>query len=279
MNGIGKRVTVGFLSIVALLFISGMISLFELGNLSNDTGNILSTSKRNMEMAKDLLRLAHDHSRAMMHIAVFDEHAGNEDVCRRTLDDMEGRLAAARSESFNEACLDSLAVTIGELRALSDKYIAPTVPLVEQVSSAVAEPQPAPVAVATEPENASVDGKIWYDTRYESVYLKLTEQIKTFMTLTYSSLAPRAAQLNKDAYRSVAPVFISLIVMIAIVLMFFYFIYIYCVRPVIKINKGLSDYLSFKLPYNVKTELIDEYRELDENIDRLVNISKQNNKQ
>ena len=37
MKGIGKRVTIAFLSIVALLSVSGVISLFELSNLSYDT--------------------------------------------------------------------------------------------------------------------------------------------------------------------------------------------------------------------------------------------------
>lgn len=35
-----KRVTVGFLSIVCLLFFSGMVSFVELSHLSRDTGEI-----------------------------------------------------------------------------------------------------------------------------------------------------------------------------------------------------------------------------------------------
>ena len=93
------------------------------------------------------------------------------------------------------------------------------------------------------------------------------------MQLTHSSLAPRAAQLNRNAYRSVTPVFISLLVMIAIVLMFFYFVNVYCVRPIVRINTALSNYLTFKLPFRVKAELLDELKELHDNIDTLVNIS------
>lgn len=272
MKGIGKRVAVGFMSIVALLFISGMISLFELGNLSNDTENILSASKRNMELAKEMLKSAHEHSRAMMNVAVFNDREFD-DLCRRSMGDLEGGLAAARSEAYNETCLDSLAMTIKELRALSDEYLLRSNDAPDPQSDAGA------AFVDLGLEEASFAGKVWYDTRYEILYLRLLEQIKSFMTLTHSSLAPRAAQLNKNAYRSVAPVFISLIVMIAIVLMFFYFINVYCVRPILKINRSLSEYLSFRLPYNVKAELIDELKELDDNIETLINISKQNNKQ
>ena len=96
MKGIGKRVTIGFLSILLLLFASGIVSLFELGNLSNDTEEILAASRRNMEIAKDMLRSAHEHSQSVFHIAIFDQ-SGDRDVCRRAMSDLEGKVAAARS--------------------------------------------------------------------------------------------------------------------------------------------------------------------------------------
>ena len=46
MTGLRKRVTVGFLSIVCLLFFSGMVSFLELSHLSWDTGEILKANKR-----------------------------------------------------------------------------------------------------------------------------------------------------------------------------------------------------------------------------------------
>ena len=49
MTGLRKRVTVGFLSIVCLLFFSGMVSFLELSHLSRDTGEILKANKRNIE--------------------------------------------------------------------------------------------------------------------------------------------------------------------------------------------------------------------------------------
>ena len=64
--------------------------------------------------------------------------------------------------------------------------------------------------------------------------------------------------------------------MIAIVLMLYFFVLVYGVRPIVRINRSLSDYLAFKLPFKVKAELIDELRELSDNIENLVNISKTN---
>ena len=44
MTGMRKRVTAGVLSIVCLLFFSGMVSFLELSRLSRDTGEILGAN-------------------------------------------------------------------------------------------------------------------------------------------------------------------------------------------------------------------------------------------
>lgn len=269
MRGLGTRVTIGFLSIVALLFASGIISLFELSNLSNDTEVILAASRRNMEIAKDMLKSAHEHSQAVMHVAIFDEHA-QRDVCRMTMSDLDGKIAAARSDALDVSCLDSLLLSAAHLREVTDQFVFTEQPSQIQLQTiGVAE-------VIEDSELVALRGKLWYDELYKPAYEELVEEIQRFMTHTHSSLAPRAEQLNKNAYRSVAPVFIAQVVMIAIVLMFYYFIRIYCVKPIEKINGSLSNYLSYRLPFGVKGDLLDELKELTDNIERLIGLSKQN---
>ncbi|MBP3497995.1 MAG: hypothetical protein J6K33_09205 [Alistipes sp.] len=264
MKSLGSRVTIGFLSIVLLLFASGIISLFELGNLSNDTEIILSASRRNLELAKEMLKYAHDHSQATLNVACFDDNT-QRDICRRTMSDLEGKLAAARSEAVDIEGLDSLSISVTRLRELSESYLF------------------APQAIPTDTlvitsEAAALSGRRWYNEQYKVVYNDMVGRIEEFMTHTHSSLAPRAEQLNKNAYRSVAPVLISLVVMIAIVLMFYFFIRVYCVMPIVKINRALSDFLSYRLPFNVKADLRDELKELVDNIEKLIGISKINNR-
>ena len=72
------------------------------------------------------------------------------------------------------------------------------------------------------------------------------------------------------------PVLISLVVMIAFVLMLYYFITIYCVNPVLALRKSLADWLAFRLPFAPKSECRDELLELKEDIETLINQSKQN---
>ncbi|HUN14029.1 MAG: hypothetical protein HFJ82_00630 [Alistipes sp.] len=262
MTGMRRRVTIGFLSIVCLLFFSGMVSLVELSRLSRDTDGILRTNQRNIELAKTMLDAAHGHNVALIRLAVFGERQ-YDSLCMASLERLESSLQAAQHEALEKSFLDSLAFAATELRLLTDNYLAFGVserPASKPAAAGYADPV----------------GARWYNDQYEAVYERLTAAIKSYMTSTQSSLAPRTEQMKKNAYRAVTPVLISLSVMIAIVLMLFYFMSIYCVNPIVQMNKGLGDWLTFRVPFAVKGDLKDEVLELREKIDALIALLKQN---
>lgn len=251
MTGIRKRITVGFMSIAALLFFSGMISFFELSHLSNDTEEILKANSRNIELARKMLDASDEQNRAFMHLAVLG-HEQYDSLCRRSMDDIEQTLEVARQEAVDRASLDSLGFAVSEMRILTDDFLT----------------------FGAGAEQGYVDTE-WYDSDFQNCYKNLTLEIRKFMTSTQSSLAPRTEQLKKNAYRSVTPVLISLAVMIAIVLMFYFFITIYCVNPILEMNRSLGNYLAFRTPFAVKSECRDEMEELRDKIETLITNSKQ----
>ena len=262
MTGLHKRVTVGFLSIVCLLFFSGMVSFLELSHSSRDTGDILEANRRNISLAKEMLDAAHEQNVALIHYSVFGDRS-YDSLCRASLLRLENTLSIAQQEAVDKSFLDSLAFATTELRLLTDSYLA----------FGGVEPHVEPDSVAV--DRSETAGSRWYNDEYEALYVRLTAAIKNYMTSTQSSLAPRAEQMKKNAYRAVTPVLTSLVVMIAIVLMLYYFMSIYCVHPIVRMNKGLGDFLTFRIPFAVKGELKDEVLELKEKIDTLIALSKQ----
>lgn len=251
MKGIRKRVTIGFMSIVTLLFFSGMVSLFELSHLSTDAEAILDNSHRNMELAKGMFSSLHKQNYAVAEVAVLGS-ASSDSLSREGLIYLENSLAAAYDLSKGGAHLDSLTVTVAELRRLTNEMLA-----------ALNDTLP-----------SSFD-RVWYNDVYMPVSSKVSEQINDYMSATHEGLTLRAEQLDHNAYRAVMPVLISLLVMIAIVLMLYYFITIYCVNPVLSLRKSLADWLAFRLPFAPKSECRDELLELKEDIETLINQSKQ----
>ena len=101
MTGLRKRVTVGFLSIVCLLFFSGMVSFVELSHLSRDTGEILKANMRNIELAKEMLDAAHEQNVALIRLSVFarlrDDRAAPAD---RQLSGLRNRCAGGAGARF-----------------------------------------------------------------------------------------------------------------------------------------------------------------------------------
>ena len=246
MTGLRKRVTVGFLSIVCLLFFSGMVSFVELSHLSRDTGEILKANMRNIELAKEMLDAAHEQNVALIRLSVFGDRSCDS-LCRRSLERLENTLLVAQDEALEKSFLDSLAFATTELRLLTDNYLA----------FGTAAPE---VPGLVLPDSVGVK---WYNDEYVALYGRLTSAIKNYMTSTQSSLAPRAEQMKKNAYRAVTPVLI------------YYFMSVYCVNPILRMNKGLGDYLSFRVPFVVKADCKDEMLELKEKIETLITISKQ----
>ena len=278
-----KRVTIAFSSIVCLLFLSGLLSLVELNRVSHGAGDILTASRRNVELAKEMLDAAHAQNVALIHLTVLGDEQYVE-ATRRAMGDLEQVLMVARDEALDPSFLDSLSFATIEMKVMVDRYLnrlseqknqptiaADTASVELPIDSLGVDSLLMRAAVEAAEKNDEEDSVRWYTEEYEAVYLRLTAAVKAYMTSTQSSLAPRTEQMKKSAYRAVTPVLISLLVMIAVLVMFYYFMLIYCVNPIVRMNRSLGDYLSFKVPFTVKEECKDELLELKEKIESLIN--------
>lgn len=264
MTGIRKRVTIGFLSIVVLLFFSGLVSLYELNHMSSDIESILVRNRRSIELSEMMLDAVRANDRAVVNYAILRDTT-YADSCRVTSEVFRAKIAQARSESNKSAAslfdtLDSYAskmdATVGRLldsRIIEQQQLALTDTLIV---------------------HSSFDNRLWYDKTYLPTYNTTSNSIMRVMSDAQTSLTPRAERLSRNAYRAVTPVFISLVVMIAILLMFYYFVMIAVIKPIIAMNNSLGDSIRYKIPFATKTECRDEMRELHEKIESVINNPK-----
>ena len=86
----------------------------------------------------------------------------------------------------------------------------------------------------------------------------------------------KAQRLEDNAYRATMPGFIALLIGILIVVVFFYFINLYYISPVLKITDALKNYLNSKIPFKVNVEGRDEMFRLKESIEKLIDQQKAN---
>ncbi len=263
MTGIRKRITIGFLSMVVLLFFSGLVSLYELNHMSTDIESILASNRRSIELSEMMLDAIRANDRAVVNYAVLRDTM-YADSCRTSFEAFRAKIAQARSESNKSAAplFDSL-----------DKYALNMKRAVTQLlSSRAIEYQHAMADTLSFQE--SFDNRLWYDKEFLPTYNITSGAIMRVMSDARTSLTPRAERLSRNAYRAVTPVFISLVVMIAMLLMFYYFVMIYIAKPIVAMNKSLSESLRYKIPFVVKTECRDELLDLKEKIASVTNTSK-----
>ena len=107
MTGIRRRISIAFLSIVGLLFASGMISFFELSHLSYDTEEILKANQRNVELAKEMLGAVHDQNVAIVHLAILQD-ASYDSLCRTGMQRLEHAVATAQKGTEFKAMLNDM---------------------------------------------------------------------------------------------------------------------------------------------------------------------------
>ncbi len=243
MTGLRKRISVGFLSIVILLSISGVIAFFELNTLSRDTKSILSVNNRKTELAHQMLRIVQAQDVAFVQMTLFDDRDA-EAQCLASIDELEATVEVAADEIHNTRLLDSLTFHLSQLELLAHTVI-------------------------NEPEfdTLSVVNRASYYQAYQPIHTNIVTAIYDFTTSSFQSIEPRTEQLHRNAYRAVTPVFISLVVMIIIVLLLYYFMIIYCVNPIVRLNRSLGDFITYRLPFATKADCNDEVKELQDKIE------------
>ena len=263
MTGIRKRITIGFLSIIVLLFFSGLVSLFELSHMSTDIDLILASNRKSIATSEGMLNAIRASDRAVISYAVLRD-TSYVDSCRSRFIDLSIKIEQARVETSNSAAslFDSLDASAGRLNGVFEQLRKS-----RNVENSLR-------ADSLWSGNISFDGTEWYDKEYMPVYDMASDQIIRLLSHAQNSLTPRAERLGRNAYRAVTPVFISLVVMIVILLMFYYFIMIYSVNPIVEMNKSLGDWIRYKLPFTIKAECRDELEELKTKIESVTSNAK-----
>ena len=236
--GIREKIRLGFLALGLLLFFSGLISFFELSKLSRSTQSMLGASLKNMELSKTMLDAVQDQNTALLQIIV----SGRSDR------ESDSLLHAGR-EKF-EAAISDAKISIRDLQGFDSVYAA-NISYNETVGAYLRD--------SLRKENVD-----WFVDIYKTSYSDLTSSIKNFMVSSQNMMDAKATM----------PGFIALVIAIVIVLIFYYFVNLYYITPVLKIDSALKAYLDSKMPFKVTIEGKDEVYRLKERIESLIDQSK-----
>ncbi|MBO7265816.1 MAG: hypothetical protein J6U91_06290 [Alistipes sp.] len=265
MQGVARRMRVAFLSIVMLLFFAGATSLLELERVSHDTEQLLMANEQSVEIAGDMLSALSDQNDAIIYMAVVGDSSSRYRLeCESSMSMLNSAAQRAydiMASSEYRGIADSLGKYTRELNQLAREWLDGGVHRrIESLNLNDSIP-------------SLLTPRSWYVDEYKVGYINLSKQVSQYMTSSQNTLSPEVSRLSHTARRSVTPVFISLLVMFVVVMMLYFFLKKLYVKPILRINRSLGDYLTYKVPFDSNIACRDELGELRDRIETLISKS------
>ena len=256
LKSIKRRVQLSFTSVILLLVFSGALSLYELERVSHDTEEILLQSKMSTDLAREMVTVLNEQNDAMIEMAVIGGNivdiAPYYKSCVETIEHLANTAERAHermTDIGSPEITDSLVLITARINDLTTSYIN------GDVHRAILGDS----ILRRTPHS-------WYVECYKPEYVNLSKQITKFMTGAESTLGPDVNSLSLTARRAVTPVFLSLVVMIVVALMFYYFLDHYLIKPIMRINRSLGEYLRYRSPFDKDIACRDEVASLRDRI-------------
>lgn len=280
INTISRRMRVAFMCILLLLFFSGAMSLLELERVSHDTEEILLANKENTELAEKMRKALEEQNDIMITLVVSDVNPTDiqkyTDLCSTSIATLSGLVDTAeqkmQSADSPEDADNPLRTSIVRVNSISRAYIQENIVYILTNQKVEEEETSETDELAVTPEilpEMTTEPHEWYLEKYKPAYVEAQNQISAFATGAQDSLGPEVNNLSHTARRAVTPVFISLVVMVVIVIMFYFFMRHYFVRPILRINRSLGDFITYKKPFDGEIPCRDEIATLRDRIAQL----------
>ena len=249
-NGIRNKILYGFIILACLLFFSGLISYLELSRLGRDTKKSMDAGIRNVELGTRMLDAVQEQNTAVLKLVYGDDYgAYNVIISERSVFQRHLEMLSSLS---NGAVIDNISATAAVYNSFVDDLAA---------------------------DSLGMDRILWLDYIYKGGYNDLRAAVKSVIIRNQSEIDEETERFRSQAYRASMPNIITLAVSILIIAVFYMLIDLYYINPVLKITKGLGNYLNLKVPFNVKVEGCDEVCRLKEYINELITIIRRKEQQ
>jgi methyl-accepting chemotaxis protein len=249
--GIRVKILLGFFILASMLFISGAFSIFELTKQGQAVKMMITDSYRSIDYSKQMLDAMEQQEKILL------RHIGN-----NTPESFEKFEEAAK---FFELNLDSARKNL-------------TFPHEEEIVDSITK------SYFNYKEKAQrvffVNGynlNAFLDTIHPAE-LQTTKYIKKLTLLNQQELYDSAAFHEASAQRAIVPGLVVILTSLIFTFIFTYLVNHYFVSPIIKLTKGINDYVKFHKPFDVPLETRDEIYKLKTSIKEMISLSRLSNK-
>lgn len=232
----------GFIALAGLLFLAGIISYFELARLNDIIQKIVDVGAKSVVLSNEML----------------DVISNQDNVVLKYINDSDTAAFVRNSNIY----MDNLN-NIG-------KQVEEGFPQNEGLEKLLKEKNDY-IDTIRNFENGREQSPVdWYFAAYKESYSAFVVTVKNFMRSTQQNVVEETAKMKNNAYRAIMQGIVALATAIVIIIVFFLLIDMYYIKPVVQITKGLKNYLTMRVPFNVQVAGKDEVFMLKEYIEQLL---------
>ncbi len=248
--GIRKKISLGFVVIGVILFLSSIIAIFEFNRMRSSVTGLMQANINSINTSRLLMELTDEYNFILLGRVIIDSSIVSSEILYD--DRFDKYLSSIKSNFSSEAevaVADSLAAAYSEYLGV----ISETRKIMSQDLSV---------------------RKDWYENQLKPVYNKLRSFKKQLGILTQEGLAQNTRQLQEGYYRSIMPGIIAVSAGIMLVLLFNYFINLYFISPILLISRGIKNYRDFRKSYDVKFDNDDEIQDINSDVKSIIDENK-----
>lgn len=241
--GIRTKIMMGFIILASLLFISGAISIYEITKLGREVKGLVIDSYKSIDYSKNMLNALDEHKVAFLYFA-----SG------------ETTMATKKYTEANRYFERNLNFAISSFQLQEEQVLLDSVKLCYDRFKSIAE--------------ASLSDSLFrlqtYISQIEPSLSITGDHVKNLVIIYQDALYESTTYLENSAQRASMPGLIVIIISILFTVMFTYLVHHFFVLPIIRLTKGIDDYVKYRKPFDVPIETRDELYSLRESITHLM---------
>lgn len=245
--GIRVKIMLGFIILASMLFISGSIQIFELTKLGRAVKGLIYDNYRSIDYSRNMLDALEKQENALLLFA-----NGDSIVYKKKFIEAEHFFLASLDSATKNLTLPDEKLYIDSIRLFYSHF--------QNLANEALKSKEFTLGYYLREVNPSI--------------ITTSEHVKNLITVNQQGLFNSAAFLEASAQRALMPGLIVIITSLIFTFVFTYLLHHYFVSPVIRLTKGINDYVKFRKPFDVPLESKDELHSLKESIANLIAVIK-----
>lgn len=248
--GIKTKIFAGFIAVGMLLFLSGVIAIYELTSIESSVQDLIKDNLKSIDVSKQMLKASHQINQGVLKCI-----NGNADEGIPLIISGEGKFKSSYAIALNNITVEGEGALVSSIDSCYHRFRG-------LADSATLSPE--------------TRTPTWYFNNFVAEHDQLNDAIDELISINQRSLYENAKIMEVGANRAIMPGLIAIGVGIIFIALFNYFVNLYFIQPIVRISQGVENFVKHSIPFKVKVDTQDEIGQLKSSIDKLIAQNKTN---